>query len=562
MIRILKIKNFALIKDAEVVFDKGFNVIVGSTGAGKSLVVKALNFVFGAKPNKLDIRYGENKMTVQVIMESNKLIDDLLISNDIDCCDEIIIQRSYTCDGKSDIRINGYIVTAQLLKNLSELAIETYTQNESVNLLNTANQLKIIDTFCDDDIKELIFKLKNNNVKLKEINNTLDSLGGDENSRSREIDLLSYQISEIENAKLVIGEDEKIKERLSFLNSYEKISEISKLILTDLSTVVDYQMANCLSNFSAINSSDEVINSLDSRIRSSYYEIKDIYETFKDYVDNLIFDESEFNKLDLRMEEIKGLKKKYGDDIATILNYLQKSKERLEMLNDSASLTESIQKQKHSLCVEQYELCKRISDIRKSKANIFKDLITAQLVDVGMKNALFEVKFNEFPEYCDNINYSDYGLDKIEFVFSANAGQALKSLSKTSSGGELSRLMLSIKNVMAKSLKNGTFIFDEIDTGISGEIGYLVAKKIANISKNNQTICITHLPQVTAMADNYIKIEKYEEDGQTYSCAKTLIDNEIIDYIASMFGADKLTDSSKASALELKKTSENYKSSL
>ena len=564
MIRFIKIKNFALIKDIEVEFEDGFNVIVGATGAGKSLIIKTLNFVLGARPNKIDIRSGQSKMFVQLVADSNNIVNELLKQSDIDLDEgeDLIIQRSYSIDGKSDIRINGNVVTLQLLKEISPYLVESYAQSEYVELLSPKNHIKILDSFICEEIVNDLKTVKDNNNLLNNLKKELSEIGGDSESRQREIDLLSYQIEEIQSANLFIGEDEEIKNKLRMMSSYEKISESIGNILKSLEVSLNEEIPANLSAFSSIAGFDDELSNLCDRYHSQYYEVKDIYETLKAYYGDMVFDQSEYDKLDARYEVIKNLKRKYGETIDDVLNKLAILNDRFELLANSDKHCEEINSKIDKVANEQYLLCQKISDIRKTFAKTFEKRLTEELIDVGIKHSEFKVNFKELPVFDKNITFTDMGLDNIEFMFAANMGQELKPLSKTASGGELSRLMLALKNVMLKKSLGCSIVFDEIDTGISGNVGYMVAKKIANISRKNQVICITHLPQVTAMADSYIKVDKIEVDGETISIVNKLQGDDIDTYIATMLGTGDATAASKTSAKELKSMAEEYKSGI
>ena len=558
MIHTLNIKNFALIADASIEFKNGFNVLIGETGAGKSLILDALSFVMGDKANKLNIRHGENKMSVQAVFDNTPAIIEYLNDNDIDVEENLFVSRSLTVDGRCDTRINGTIVSANVLKNLASLFVDVYVQNENVELLKVKNHISILDEYCGDEISDIKSKISINLSKIKDINLQMQKLGGDNQNRERELELLEYQIKDIENAKLNVGEDEEIKAKLDKLSNLEKISE-SICVANKTLSVIDENITECERALIFASKYDESLTETIARISSAKIELKDIAETLQDKDDDT-FNQNEIDALNKRYDDIRSLKKKYGITIEDVLQYLNKVRTDYDDLLFGEEKLNKLEADKLEIINELYSLSVKLSDKRKAKAKEIERNVIDELRSLGFKNCRFVVDFKELPLKQTAV-FTKNGLDEIEFLFSANEGEALKSLSKTISGGEMSRFMLAVKNVFAKCFDSSTLVFDEVDTGISGEIGQKVAERLAELSKTFQLICITHLCQVTAMADNYIFVKKDVENGKTYTKISYLNYKQIIEYIAIVSGAEP-TEVAIKFATELKDKANQFKKAI
>lgn len=560
MLQSLIIKNFALIENQSIEFKKGFNVLVGETGAGKSLILDALKFVLGDKSNKLNLRNGKDKMFVQAVFDDNSdLINSFLSDNGVESDDNLIFSRTFSVDGKTECRINGVVVPTSVVKGLSNILLDICSQNENIELLKPKNHLAILDVYAGDSLDNL----KNDiSVKLNELNilkGQMSSIGGDKANRERELELLEYQIKDIENANLNIGEDDELKEKIYKLSNYEKIFDNLRDANNKLN-IINEHIANVQCSLEDANKYDSNLSSLYDRVASSRIELEDINESIVDLISSTDFDVSEIEKLDARYEQIKLLKKKYGGTIEGILSYLDKIKIEYDNLLFGEEKLNKLQKQYNELRSEIYTKSCELSNARVKVAKSIESNVTKELELLGFKNAKFSVHFDTLPS-VENASFSKSGLDNIEFLLSANLGQELKSLSKTISGGEMSRFMLALKNVFAKCFNTSTLVFDEIDSGISGEIGQRVAERLAVLSKYSQLICITHLCQVTAMADNYIFVKKYVENNETYTKISYLNDEDIIKYIAIVSGAQP-TDVALQFAKELKNKAEHFKQSI
>lgn len=548
MLQSLSIKNVALIKEIEIDFGKGFNVLVGETGAGKSIIFDSFNFVLGSKADKTLIRYGENLMKVDAIFSFiGQNVKDFLVENDLLEDDgEVMLSRTLFDDMKNVCKINGKSVSLGMLKTVGQMLVDSYSQHESISLLKAKNHLALLDKFGGDEILSIKEKVSESFSKVQAIKKQITDLGGDKFERERTKELLSYQIEELEKAQLQAGEEEELKNKLDMYSSAERINEAlsgcEESLENSSSSVID-QIQQCEAMLSSL-SSFENINNCRERLTSARYEIEDISQTLKEIKNELSFDEREFERLDRRYDLIRSLIKKYGGSCEKALEYLAQIKEKVNALEDADFLIEKYEKQLEKEEGELSSLAEQLSIKRKKVALDIENRIVAELRELGMKSTVFKSAFTLAPITAN-------GKDEVEFTFSANKGQDVKSLSKTASGGELSRFMLAIKNIFSQIDKTGTLIFDEIDSGISGETGVIVGQKIKNLTKSSQIICITHLPQVASFGDDFFYVSKKEDERSTYTEVKHLQGDEVVSEIARMIGGDKISQVALKHAQEM-----------
>ncbi len=548
MLQSLSIKNVALITNLNIEFGEGFNVLLGETGAGKSIIFDALNFVLGAKADKTLIRFGENEMRVDAVFTnlSKQTKDNLSQFGYED--DEIGLSRTFNMEGRSTIRINGSPVTTSVLKEVGGFLVDSYSQHESVELLKTKNHLSMIDKFGGEDILTIKNQVKEGYLSLNEILKKIEKLGGDNFERERRLSLLEYQINEIEECDLKLGEDEELNEKINFYQSAEKINEAISICENMLNDGVGscisqlQQSANALAGFGEF----EEIEDCRKRLDSSRYEIEDVCETLLNIKSSTDFDEREFDKLDRRRDQIRSIIKKYGGSIEKSLEFLDKAKEEYSEIVDSESILLKLEKEKDDINLKLLSLCEKLSCLRKNVAKDIKDKVMLELAQLGMKSSRFDIEFQKLDKPTSN------GFDDAEFVFSANKGQDVKSLSKTASGGELSRFMLAFKNIFASLGGAQTLVFDEIDSGISGETGKIVGVKLNNITQNSQVICITHLPQVASFGDDFYFVSKKEESNSTITEINHLKEDEIVYNLARMVVGDDVSDTALKQAGEMR----------
>ncbi|HBP43253.1 MAG TPA: DNA repair protein RecN [Clostridiales bacterium] len=567
MITSLKINNIALIEESLIKFGSGFNVLTGETGAGKSIIIDSLSFVLGSKADKTLIKTGKDFARVEVVFDLPILNDgivDFFSSINLEPENTIIISRYYNLAGKNEIRVNGEAVTLSMLKKLTINLVDIHGQHDHQALLDVKNHIKIIDSLNPkiDSIKE---QLKIHIDKVKDINNQIADLGGEGEDKQHNIQLFQHEIHEIEMAELKEGEEEQLLSRRKYYANSEKISK-------NLNDAYGYLMGNEGGMVNQLKSasyslgliSDIVpeIAQLKERVNSAMYELSDITDSINDLIAGTDYDEDEVNQLEERLDLIKDLKRKYGNNVRDIFEYLEKIKNKLDNLLNSEQALIKLNTLKKSELKQIFDLCQTLTNLRKEIGESIKNKLLSELKCLGIKNGQFEVVFNndyslENIEKCATYN----GADNLEFMFSANAGIELRPLSKIISGGEMSRFMLAFKCVIQDNSGIKTLVFDEIDTGIGGMIGAEVGKKIVSISKYNQVICITHLAQIASFADNNYLIEKTTDNNYTTSSIKLLDEEQKVKEITRMLGLNA-GENATNSARDLINDAINYKQSL
>ncbi len=569
MLQKLTIKNIALIDYVEIPFLSGLNVLSGETGAGKSVILESLNFVLGAKADKTLIRSGQNECSVvaEFNVENNSIINDVYSEFDFEQEDLLIISRKFTIDGKSSIKINGNSATVLMLKKFTSHLVDVHGQSEHFSLLKTANQISLLDSFGGQDLADIKLILTREYHNYKDLLAKLTALGGDESQRLIRLDILNYQINEITTANLLDDEEENLISIKQKLINQEKIVLALRGVYDCISNDggVEDILSNARKVLSSISNFDAEYSQLYDKLENVFAEISDVADSSRNILDN--FEESEYNidQVEERLSLIKSLKGKYGDSIIKINEFLENAIAEKDKLENFSQLFEDLTAEKVKQERTIYSLYNDLSDKRRFYAKILEANIVQELQELGMKSAKFEIHFNEKLEF-DNCKFnSSNGFDDIEFLFSANLGEPLKNLSIVISGGEMSRFMLAIKAQTSKFNNISTFIFDEIDAGISGIIAKIVAEKFAKISCFTQIIAISHLPQISAMADNNLLIEKTEDETKTITSVKTLTYEQKIDEIIRLVGGDKNSLSAKEHAKELlfncSKTKDNFKNS-
>ena len=534
----LYIKNVALIKEADVKFDSGLNVLSGETGSGKSIILDSINFVLGSKADKTMIRHGESEAFVKAEfkVDGNSEAVSVLNDFDIDSEGEIVISRRFGMDGKSSIKINGNTVTLSMLKAVTLHLVDVHGQSEHFFLLNEANQLKVIDNLLGEKCDAIKKQLADLLAEKRQYRDKISLLGGDDAERERKLDLLQYQISEIENADLRGGELEELKERRNKILNVEKILyavNSVKACFDGDGGISDslYTASRELAKISAIS---EEYDGLLTRIDSISEDIGDISATLSDIADNLNFDENEAQTVEDRISLIKSLIKKYGTTEEEVIAFKNRAQDERETLLNSAELLEKYTKQIEECDDKLYELCVKLSGLRKQAASTFCKSIESELKTLNIPDAIFNISFNEFTR--ETAKLSSNGCDEIVFEFSANKGEPVKPLSKVISGGEISRFMLAVKTQLKDLNGISTYIFDEIDAGISGYTADLVAKKFKNIARSTQILAVSHLPQICAASDSQYLIYKKEEAGITCTNITRLNETQKVDEIVRLIG--------------------------
>ncbi|MDR2201812.1 MAG: DNA repair protein RecN [Clostridiales bacterium] len=564
MLKRLLIRNVALIKSLELDFCARLNILSGETGAGKSIIVDSLMLLLGGKYDKTVLRYGEDSGFVEGVFDANAGAKKILEDFGYDAEDEIIVNRKFNSDGKNEIRINGRSATALMLRALTEKLVDIYGQNEYQSLAKNSEHLRILDYYVRHNTAAALKNLSAEYAKLQKINRELREVG-DDKERLQNADLLSYQINEIEKARVREGEEDELVARRRVITGAERIAAALNTAKESLSYSDEINAQQLISQaLDALNSVSDiggVYKELAGRLNAVSIELDDIAAVACDELDNTEFDPRELDALESRLDVLRSLKRKYGD-YAKMTRWLSEAKERLYKLETGAELYEKLQKQKRDALAAAYGLALSVSAVRKAGAAGFEKLIVRELADLGMADASFKIVFEDLPAEndCEKV-LTQNGLDRVEFYLSANAGHPVKPLVKIISGGELSRFMLALKVVSSRIDDIPTMIFDEVDTGISGKIGQEVAKKLAVISRSHQVLCVTHLPQIASMADNHYLIEKSAANNETVTGVTLLDQNGVIDEISRLSGAKDISVQSHENARQMKAWSDSFKSS-
>lgn len=554
MLKELKIRNLALISDLTLEFKEGFNVLLGETGAGKSIILDAIDFALGAKADKNLISHGMELMKVEACFEDyNQSVSTVLKEMGFEDEGLLIISRSLGIDGKSDIKLNGNTLTLSMLKAVTMYLADSYSQHENLMLLKEKNQLEILDSLTDglDNLKQ---ELKSLLAERRFIGEKFSMLGGDDQNRNRELEFLKYQIDEIRDLNPTNEEENTLMERFKILSSSEKITnalEEAYFCLNQNNSALS-QIKTAQKDLNTVSEYSESFEQLASRLESCYYEVEDICMTLRNEMSHVKYDQHEMDQVDSKLDKYKDLKRKYGSSVELVLKTLEDLESKYQMIANADEQLAKLNVELEKLNKKINDACQKISLQRKKTATEFENRMCQQFLDLGMKNGRFKV---EFVQTEPNLN----GYDNVRFMFSANLGEELKPLSKIISGGEMSRFMLAYKNLNVK--EKSTVIFDEIDSGMAGEIGSQVAKKIANISISNQVICISHLPQVCAMADNFFFVYKTSENQKTQSHVEVLNEEQKVEKIAKLSGGEGITSEALAHAKSLLVWACDYKNS-
>ena len=556
----LHVKNFALIDEIDIDFSKGLNILTGETGAGKSIVLGSLAIALGAKADKDFIRTGEEFALVEITFTADTdEVKNKLVENDISLeNDEILIQRKITPQ-RSVFKLNSQTVTVSVIKDIASALIDIYGQHDYQNLLNSRKHIEILDSFAKD-ISDSASGYKKTYAEYLRLKTLAESPEVDEVRREREISLLEYQINEIKSASLKVNEEEEVEERLKVLENAYKIQSTLSLVkdmMYDYESSAGEMINKSIREMTAISSYDSALGDLFDELNNIYSLVSDFeretYGLLEDYAPN----EEELERLRERYNLINELERKYGRTIENVLEYLDDKEKELEALEDYAIKRESILKDYEKAKEALKKSADALTEVRKKNAKSFEEAITEGLSDLNFNQSSFNVAITEAPDYTAN------GKDKVNFEISTNPGEPLKPLENVSSGGELSRIMLAIKTVGAKSDNTETLIFDEIDAGISGVTAWKVAKKLALLSKDHQIILITHLQQIAAMADVHFEIKKTVSDNSRTNTYIDVLDEEgEIKEIARMLGDESGAESFLENASEIKKQALDYKKSI
>ncbi|MEA5084274.1 MAG: DNA repair protein RecN [Lachnospiraceae bacterium] len=560
----LHIKNVALIEEAEIEFGKGLNVLSGETGAGKSMIIDSINFVLGERTSKDFVRRGQAKAQVEAefeIKDSNILrsIEEIGIEADDNI---VIIQRTMTADGKSTNRVNGTSVTAGMLKQISEGLIDVHGQHEHQSLLNSARHMDILDKFCGEEIEQYKTDLGVGIKEYKSVLTQIKALDGDEDERQKKIEALEFKINDIQDAELKDGEEETLFERKTYLNNIEKITKYTHSAMELLYLGSDEEMsaadkiAQAIEEVSNLKHMDQECQQIYDELNEVATSLDEAIRKFKKYCDEIFTDPEELNNIEERLDIIYRLKKKYGSTVEEVLAFKQKAQKELDFITHSEEELKKLFIKKADIFSRIKAYCKNMTDLRLKTAQKLEQDIEKQLKELEMKNASFKIVVKQ------KDTFNSKGCDNVEFMICANLGEELKPLAKIASGGEMSRVMLAMKTVVADAETIDTFIFDEIDTGVSGKTAARVGEKMAAIGKTRQIICITHLPQIAAMADSHFLIEKSVKGEKTVTEITALNYNGTVKELSRLMGGGEAGDLVTKAAEEMKNNANEYKCNL
>ncbi|ABS34497.1 DNA repair protein RecN [Clostridium botulinum] len=556
----LNIKNFALIEELSISFDKGFNVLTGETGAGKSILIDAISYVLGGKFNRDLIRTGENKTYVEAIFSiENESTERILKDQGIDFEDILIIGRETFQYGKSIAKVNAKSVLLANLKEITSTLLDIHGQHENQNLLSCENHINYLDYFSEKELYSIMEKYKSEYLNLLNIENKIKELsGGDESEREKLMDFLKYQIKEIGESNLKEGEEEELDNKFLELSNAEKISKVLNNSygilyggLEEESSAFD-SLGYVIREMESINSIDK-ITSICQSLKDAYYIIEESIRNIGDIKDNIYYDENELDRINSRLFQISTLKKKYGTTIKEIIEYKDKIEKQYEDMINSEEIIEKLNNDRKKVLNNLKEIAMQMHNVRVKYAEELEVRVKEELSYVGLSKTRFKINVDLVSSFFKS------GCDKVEFYVSTNPGEPLKPLDKVVSGGELSRIMLALKTVFVDKDKIPSVIFDEIDTGISGVVAQSVGEKMYSISHGRQVFCITHLSQIACMSDNHYYIHKEVLQDKTYTKVTKLSKEDKEIEIGKMIGGSNLTDITLQNAKEIIKIADNKK---
>ena len=561
MLTHLHVKNLALIREAEIDFTEGLNILTGETGAGKSIVIGSVSLALGGRVAKDMVRPGADYGLAELVFLVNrKKQREKLLELGITPEDDTVIISRKILEGRSINKINGETVTLSQLKEAAALLIDIHGQHEHQSLLQKKKHLEILDEFAKEELEPVKEKLAAAYREWKDLKKTLSEAQMDEESRLREISLLEFETDEIEKAELTEGEDEELERRYRRMTNGRRLLEAAgnayALTGYEEETGAGTTVGRAVRELQSVLSlEDEELSALASQLSDVDGLLNDFNRELSDYLTSLEFDEREFAETEERLNQLNYLKSRYGHTIGEILAYQQKQQERLAALQDYDRYLQELEERLGQAERELGELCERASEIRKRFAEGLCGKIREHLQDLNFLNVEFEMSFEELPEYTAQ------GRDSAEFLISTNPGEPLRPLMKIASGGELSRIMLAIKTVLADRDEIDAVIFDEIDVGISGRTAQKVSEKMMLIGRTRQVICITHLAQIAAMADSHYRIEKTVEDGGTRTQIRRLDERESVEELARILGGAEITDAVLQNAGEMRTLAQEKKQS-
>ena len=546
MLSLLHIENIAVIECADISFDAGFNVLTGETGAGKSIVIDAISAILGERAYRDMIRTGTNKASVRAVFTDVPQLQ-WFADNGVNYDSELVIHREIYLDGKNICRVNGVLVTVSILRQLGIQLINIHGQHDSASLFNEENHLVFLDAFAENE--SLRSQYADSFETVSKLRREIQRMTMDEGEKLRRMEILRYQIEEISKADLQPGEDEQLEERRKILQNAEKLSDgmnaaVSCLYGGDDTDGAASLLAEAERELARLSRYTDAFVALHERVADLMYQVQDAAEEVRDARDDLSYSADELEQIESRLDVIHKLRRKYGSSCQEILDYLQQAKTELDEIAFADDTIDRLKKKLSKAEKEAMDSALQLRENRQAAAERMSDRILSELAQLDMPKVQFVCHFEE-TELTAN------GIDSVAFYMSANAGEALKPMSKVASGGELARIMLALKNVLAEKDQIATLIFDEVDTGVSGRAAQKVAEKLKSVAKNKQVLCVTHLPQLAALANTHLLISKQERGGRTYTSVSPLDLEGRKRELARIIGGANITETTLKSAEEM-----------
>ncbi|ELQ0052553.1 DNA repair protein RecN [Listeria monocytogenes] len=559
MLQEMTIKNFAIIESLSLTFQEGMTVLTGETGAGKSIIIDALGLLVGGRGSADFIRHGEERLELQglfALAEDNLACRNALIENGIDASDDmVVLERSLFRSGKNSCRINGKLVTTVLLRQIGSKLIDIHSQHEHQELMNEEFHLSLLDRFASDKIKPALTKYQTNFKEYQTIEKEWQNWTKNERELAQRLDMLRFQQQEIENANLQAGEENRLLEQKNILANFEKLNENLQGAYAAIQGEpggLEF-VGEAMRQMETAASIHTDYKAVSEAISSSYYMLEDSMSQIRQSLDQLEFQPEELNQIESRLNDLNQLKRKYGKTIEDIIQYEQEISSEMEKLTDSESHVGHLETKLATLKTELTKQAATLTDIRKKAAVTLEKQIKQELNQLYMEKAIFSVRFE-----ANKMELTELGQDSVVFYMSTNPGEPLKPLAKIASGGELSRMMLALKTIFSRHQGITSIIFDEVDTGVSGRVGQAIAEKIYAVSVGSQVLCISHLPQVAAMANHHY-ITKKVQNKRTTTSVTVLKGVEKVEEISRMIAGIEVTELTKQHAKEMIEQAEKVK---
>lgn len=556
----MTIKNFAIIESLSLTFQEGMTVLTGETGAGKSIIIDALGLLVGGRGSADFIRHGEERLELQglfALAEDNLACRNALIENGIDASDDmVVLERSLFRSGKNSCRINGKLVTTVLLRQIGSKLIDIHSQHEHQELMNEEFHLSLLDRFASDKIKPALTKYQTNFKEYQTIEKEWQNWTKNERELAQRLDMLRFQQQEIENANLQAGEEDRLLEQKNILANFEKLNENLQGAYAAIQGEpggLEF-VGEAMRQMETAASIHTDYKAVSEAISSSYYMLEDSMSQIRQSLDHLEFQPEELNQIESRLNDLNQLKRKYGKTIEDIIQYEQEISSEMEKLTDSESHVGHLETKLATLKTELIKQAATLTDIRKKAAVTLEKQIKQELNQLYMEKAIFSVRFE-----ANKMELTELGQDSVVFYMSTNPGEPLKPLAKIASGGELSRMMLALKTIFSRHQGITSIIFDEVDTGVSGRVGQAIAEKIYAVSVGSQVLCISHLPQVAAMANHHYYITKKVQNKRTTTSVTVLKGVEKVEEISRMIAGIEVTELTKQHAKEMIEQAEKVK---